>query len=376
MSAADAAQLYVGLISGTSADAIDAALVALTPSVQLLHALTLPYPPRVRERVLDLIHDEDGTVGLDELGALDVEIGHAFAHAARTLLLQSGVDTARVRAIGSHGQTVRHRPRRDVPFTMQLGDPNVIAEATGITTVADFRRRDVAAGGEGAPLVPAFHATVLADERESRAVLNLGGIANLTLLPVRGEVAGFDTGPANALLDAWTQRHRKVAHDAGGAWAATGRCDHVLLDRLMSDGYFARRPPKSTGREEFSLTWLDLALRTHHGLEPADVAATLVELTARSVAQALRMNLPAAARVIACGGGVHNTYLMQRLQSALGATPLESSVVHGIDPDFVEAMAFAWLAQRTLAGLPGNLVHVTGASGPRVLGAVWPGSCG
>ncbi|HET7845138.1 MAG TPA: anhydro-N-acetylmuramic acid kinase, partial [Xanthomonadales bacterium] len=228
-------------------------------------------------------------------------------------------------------------------------------------------------GGEGAPLVPAFHAAVLSDERESRAVLNLGGIANLTLLPARGDVAGFDTGPANALLDGWTQRHRGVAHDTGGAWAATGRCDHVLLDRLLGDGYFGRKPPKSTGREEFSITWLDLALRTHRGLEPADVAATLVELTARSVAQALRATLPAAARVIACGGGVHNGFLMQRLQSALGATPLESSAAHGIDPDFVEAMAFAWLAQRTLAGLPGTLVHVTGASGPRILGGVWPG---
>jgi anhydro-N-acetylmuramic acid kinase len=373
MAATDAGQLYIGLISGTSADAIDAALVALAPAPHLLHALSLPYPPRIREQLLDLIHDEDATVALDELGALDVEIGHAFAHAARTLLLQAGVDATRVRAIGSHGQTVRHRPRQDVPFTLQLGDPNVIAEGTGIATVADFRRRDVAAGGEGAPLVPAFHAAVLASDREARVVLNLGGIANVTLLPPRGDVAGFDTGPANALLDGWTQRHRGAAHDAGGAWAATGRCDHVLLDRLLADHYFARRPPKSTGREEFSLTWLDLALHAHRGLEAADVAATLVELTARSVAQAVRATLPGAARVIACGGGVHNAYLMQRLASALGATPLESSTAHGIDPDFCEAMAFAWLAQRTLAGLPGNLVHVTGAAGPRVLGAVWPG---
>lgn len=369
-----AGELYIGLISGTSADAIDAALVALGPAPQLLHALSLPYPPQLRERVLALIHDEDGVVGLDELGSIDVEIGHAFAHAARTLLLQSGIDASRVRAIGSHGQTIRHRPRRDVPFTTQMGDPNVIAEATGITTVSDFRRRDVAAGGEGAPLVPAFHACVLADGRESRAVLNLGGIANLTLLPVRGDVAGFDTGPANALLDAWTQRQRGLSHDANGGWAATGRCDPVLLDRLLADGYFTRRPPKSTGREEFSLAWLDLALHGHRGLEAADVAATLVELTARSVAQALRATLPSAARVIACGGGVHNAFLMQRLQSALGATPLESSAAHGIDPDFVEAMAFAWLAQRTLAGLPGNLVQVTGAAGPRVLGGIWPGA--
>lgn len=373
MAASDAGQLYIGLISGTSADAIDAALVALAPAPQLLHALSLPYPPRVRERLLELIHDEDATIALDELGALDVEIGQAFAHAARTLLLQAGVDASRVRAIGSHGQTVRHRPRQDVPYTLQLGDPNVIAEATGIATVADFRRRDVAAGGEGAPLVPAFHAAVLASASEVRVVLNLGGIANVTLLPPRGDVAGFDTGPANALLDGWTQRHRGTTHDAGGAWAASGRCDPVLLDRLLADHYFARRPPKSTGREEFSLTWLDLALRAHRGLEAADVAATLVELTARSVAQAVRATLPGAARVIACGGGVHNAYLMRRLASALGATPLESSAVHGVDPDFCEAMAFAWLAQRTLAGLPGNLVQVTGAAGPRVLGAVWPG---
>lgn len=373
-----AGELYIGLISGTSADAIDAALVALGPAPQLLHALSLPYPPQLRERVLALIHDEDGVVGLDELGSIDVEIGHAFAHAARTLLLQSGIDASRVRAIGSHGQTIRHRPRRDVPFTTQMGDPNVIAEATGITAVSDFRRRDVAAGGEGAPLVPAFHACVLADGRESRAVLNLGGIANLTLLPVRGDVAGFDTGPANALLDAWTQRQRGLSHDANGGWAATGRCDPVLLDRLLADGYFTRRPPKSTGREEFGLPYAQEfhAKGRSLGLSDADLLATATALTARSIADAYRrFVLPTTPldAVLLCGGGARNPTLRRMLAEELAPTPVGTVEDRGIPIDAKEALAFAVLAYETAHGRPGTLPATTGTSRPALLGSIAPG---
>lgn len=366
--------LFLGLISGTSVDAIDAALVEFRAAPRVLHALALPYPPQLRERILALVHGgPDASVPLDELGAIDVEVARAFAHAARTLLLQAGVAPGAVTAIGSHGQTVRHRPRADVPFTLQLGDPSTLAELTSITTVADFRRRDVAAGGEGAPLVPAFHAAALHSPHESRAVLNLGGIANLTLLPAAGDATGFDTGPANALLDAWNARHRGQMRDERGAFARSGRVVAPLLDALLDDPYFARPAPKSTGREYFDLHWLDARLGAALHAEAADVQATLAELTARSVARALRGAMPGCARVIACGGGVHNEFLFGRLAAALGSdgVPLETSAAHGLDPDYVEAMAFAWLARETLAQRPGNLPRVTGAAGPRVLGGIY-----
>ncbi|HET6397787.1 MAG TPA: anhydro-N-acetylmuramic acid kinase, partial [Pseudoxanthomonas sp.] len=272
--------------------------------------------------------------------------------------------------IGSHGQTVRHRPGGEAPFTLQIGDGNVIAERSGIATVADFRRRDVAAGGHGAPLVPAFHAALLHSESEDRAVLNLGGIGNYTLLPRQGPVRGFDTGPANALLDAWCQRHTGAAFDADGAFAAGGTVDEALLARLLDEPWFALPPPKSTGREQFHLDWVQARLRG--GESPADVQATLLELSAATAADALRAHQPRTARVLACGGGVRNPVLMRRLAARLPGVAVESTAAHGLDPDFVEAMAFAWLARQTLAGLPGNLPAVTGARGPRVLGVVHP----
>jgi anhydro-N-acetylmuramic acid kinase len=368
-------EIYLGLISGTSADAIDAALVRFdgdaAPAV--IATLAVPYPPALRERVLALaLGAADARVSLDELGAIDCQLGHAFAAAARALLARAAIAPSALRAIGSHGQTVRHRPRAAHPFTLQLGDPNVIAESLGVTTVADFRRRDVAAGGEGAPLLPALHALVFADPSEPRVVLNLGGIANVTLL-AGGGVRGFDTGPANGLLDAWSRARRGQAHDVGGAWAASGRVDAALLARLRADPYFALPPPKSTGREHFSADWL-LARLAGARLADADVAATLVELTAATVADAVRASLPEARRVIACGGGVHNTTLMQRLRARLGEVRLGTTAEFGVDPDFVEATAFAWLARQTLHQRPGNLPAVTGARGLRVLGAIYSAS--
>ncbi|WP_330947910.1 anhydro-N-acetylmuramic acid kinase [Thermomonas sp. LB-4] len=365
---------FLGLMSGTSADGIDAALVRFDEGDAhaapiLLHARTHAWQPALRERLLAL-GQQAAMLTLDEVGELDVRIGQAFAAAALATLFEAGLTARDVAAIGSHGQTLRHHPDGDAPFTLQLGDAHVIAERCGIPVVADFRRRDVAAGGHGAPLVPAFHAATLHDAGEDRAVLNLGGIANLTLLPARGTVRGFDTGPANGLMDAWCQRHVGTPCDIGGRFAAQGRIDGPLLARLLAEPWFAAPPPKSTGRDRFHLDWVEAALT---GTEaPADVQATLLALTAHSVAAALHAIQPGTRRVIACGGGVHNPMLMAALAEAMPEAVIESSAGHGLDPDFVEAMAFAWLAREHLAGRPGNLPAVTGAAGPRVLGALYP----
>ncbi len=371
--AGDPRGLFLGLISGTSADGIDAALVDFEGEApRLLRARTFALAPALRETVLR-VSQADARADLDELGELDTRVGQAFAQAARDLILEAGVMPAQVRAIGSHGQTLRHRPRGEAPFTLQLGDPNVIAEATGVDTVADFRRRDVAAGGQGAPLVPAFHAATLSDANEDRAVLNIGGIANLTLLPAQGEVRGFDTGPGNGLMDAWCLRHRGEAFDRAGAFAAEGRCDEALLARLLDDPWLALPPPKSTGRDQFHLEWLEHKFG-EAAAHPADVQATLARFTARSIADALRATLPDCVRVLVCGGGVHNPVLLRELAQALPGVVVESTGEHGLDPDFVEAMAFAWLARAFLARQAGNVATVTGARGPRVLGALFPGA--
>ncbi|WP_295935217.1 anhydro-N-acetylmuramic acid kinase [uncultured Xanthomonas sp.] len=364
--------LFLGLMSGTSADGIDAALVRFghdgTPQLQL--GRTYAWAPQQRAALIALGEGGDMT-SLDALGQLDAEVAIAFAEAALRLLDNAGVAPAAVRAIGSHGQTVRHRPLADPAFTWQLGDGNRIAELTGIATVCDFRRRDVAAGGHGAPLMPAFHAAMLAAAHEDRAVLNLGGIGNLTLLPAHGAVRGFDTGPANALLDAWCQRHRGQPYDAGGAFAASGAVDADLLQRLLADPWFALPPPKSTGREQFHLRWLEACLDTP-APAPAAVQATLLELTAATVADALLARQPATRQLLVCGGGVHNPLLLARLQARLPGVQVHSTQAQGLDPDYIEAMGFAWLARQTLAGLPGNLPSVSGARGPRILGAIHP----
>jgi anhydro-N-acetylmuramic acid kinase len=368
-------ELYLGLISGTSADGIDAALVRFEDSptglgCELVHGRTFAWDPALRAQWVALGQGADN-VSLDGLGSLDGLAARAFADAASALLEEAGVPRGRVRALGSHGQTIRHRPHADPPFTWQLGDGNVIAERSGIDTVADFRRRDVAAGGHGAPLMPAFHAALLGSLQEDRAVLNLGGIGNFTLLPRVGDVRGFDTGPANALMDAWCARHTGRAYDAGGAFAASGHVDAALLARLLADPWFALAPPKSTGREQFHLDWLQ-ARMGEVTISPADVQATLLELTARTVADALQITQPATRRVLVCGGGVHNAVLMARLAAHLPQAVVESTAAHGLDPDYVEAMGFAWLARETLAGRSGNLPAVTGAVGRRVLGVVYP----
>jgi anhydro-N-acetylmuramic acid kinase len=367
----DASALYLGLISGTSADGIDAALVRFeNDKPRLVDALTHPWPETLRTRILAVAQDET-RLDLDAYGRLDVAIGQCFADAARALLARNGAHAKAVRAIGSHGQTLRHRPAGEHPFTLQVGDPSVIAERCGVDVVADFRRADVAAGGQGAPLLPAVHAMLLAQPGQTRVVLNLGGIANITVLDANGRVFGFDTGPANGLMDAWCLRHRGVAYDADGAFAASGHIDEALLGALLADPYFALPPPKSTGREHFHLAWLESHQRVA-ALSPADVQATLLELSVRSVADAIEHHAADAIDVLACGGGVHNRLLMRRLNEAMPARVVTTTAEHGIDPDYLEATAFAWLARQRLLGLPGNLPAVTGARGPRVLGAVYP----
>lgn len=369
--------LYIGLMSGTSVDGIDAALVSLPEGQppRLVAAHGEPMPREMRERILAMTLPGDDEI--DRVGELDVDIGRQFARAALNLLGKVGVEPGAVVAIGSHGQTIRHRPLAHSPFTMQIGDPNTIAEMTGITTVADFRRRDMAAGGQGAPLVPAFHDAVFRASHENRLVVNLGGMANVTCLPAAaGEpVRGFDTGPGNVLLDAWHERHHGTPVDRDGTWGRSGQVDGRLLELLLADPYFSEAPPKSTGRERFSLAWLDdrLAdLPDGDTMAAADVQATLVELTARSVADASTRWGSNHGSVFLCGGGVHNGFLRERLAAVLPGHRVTTTAGLGVDPDWVEAMAFAWLAHRTLAGLAGNLPAVTGARREVVLGGIYP----
>ncbi|HEX5339689.1 MAG TPA: anhydro-N-acetylmuramic acid kinase [Gammaproteobacteria bacterium] len=365
-------QFFIGLMSGTSADGIDAALVEFTPAARLHTSHFLAYQTDLRERILQLASGSYDGDAIDAAGALDSELGEWFARAANQVLQKSGLASAQIRAIGSHGQTVRHRPDRKHPFSLQIADPNLIAARTGISVVADFRRRDLALGGQGAPLVPAFHRAVFSDPHQTRAVVNIGGIANVTLLPAnQGQISGFDTGPGNVLLDIWSSRQLKQSHDADGAFAASGRVDASLLHELLADEYFAALPPKSTGREHFNAAWLDRQLGKTR-LEARDVMATLVELTAQSILDAILHHAVHTERVLICGGGVHNRYLMQRLGALFGESRLASTEQYGIHPDWVEAMAFAWLARETLAGRPGNLPAVTGASHASVLGAIYP----
>lgn len=360
--------LYVGVMSGTSADGIDACLVSFPRAgPRLLASVHRPFDAALRAEVLAVARGN----GLARAADLDVYLADAYADAVAAVLQAAGVEAAGVRAIGCHGQTVLHRPEGPAPTSIQLGDPHRLALRTGVDVVNDFRRADIAAGGQGAPLAPGFHAAMLRARREPRAVVNIGGIANLTWLPPgRGPIRGFDTGPGNVLLDAWCARHREAPYDADGDWAATGAVRADLLDRLLAEPYFERPPPKSTGREHFDIDWLERALADiGDNARPADVQATLAELTARTIAAAAAGCEPPPARVLVCGGGARNADLMARLARALPDATVESTAAHGIAPEQVEAVAFAWLARRRLQGQPGNRPEVTGASQPLILGA-------
>lgn len=367
--------LYIGLMSGTSMDGIDAILLDLDAGrCQTLATHYAPYPVEIRNTLLTLIDRRD-RISLGELGQLDARLGDFYADAVMTLLGKTTLAPSSIKAVGSHGQTVLHHPPGaldgQLPYTMQIGDPNIIACKTQITTVADFRRRDIAAGGQGAPLVPAFHAAFFQNKAENRVVLNIGGIANITVLPADGFVSGFDTGPGNTLLDQWTKQYLDVEYDSGGNIAGRGKPIAVLLEQLTGDRYFQMNPPKSTGREYFNLAWLEGYLTNFVQYSPTDVLATLTALTADTIARAIRSHAPETQRVYLCGGGIHNSTLVNRLDRLLPEVTLESTAGAGLDPDYVEAAAFAWLAKQTLEGKPGNVPAVTGAQRPVVLGGIY-----
>lgn len=360
----------IGLMAGTSLDGVDAALVSWTPdaAIRLHAARTVDYPTWLVEAIRGLGPESS----LREVSQMDAQLGEVFGEAARQLMDDAGIEPGDVDAIGSHGQTIWHAPEARYPTTVQIGDPNRIAEYCGVDTVADFRRRDIAAGGQGAPLAPLFHAALFGDAAEERAVLNLGGIANVTLFPPNGPITGFDTGPANTLLDAWHRRHHSQPFDRDGDWAGQGAVDTDLLEHLLTDPFFRQPPPRSTGPEHFNIRWLE-ARMGGRAIAPVDVQATLVELTARSAAEAITERLPGVERVLVCGGGAHNDTLMDRLAANLPQARVESTDAHGLHPDWVEAIGFAWLGRETLAGRTGNAPAVTGARHEAVLGGIYRG---
>ncbi|WP_205702650.1 anhydro-N-acetylmuramic acid kinase [Rubrivivax rivuli] len=366
---------FIGLMSGTSLDGVDAVLAEAAPGAGPLQSRAhrhFPFPPALRAELLAL--NRSGADELHRAALAANALAAVYAEAVQAVLQAQDLAPTAITALGAHGQTVRHQPglHDGIGYTVQILNGARLAELTGIDVVCDFRSRDVAAGGQGAPLVPAFHAARFAQPGQTHAVLNLGGIANVTLLHADGRVEGFDTGPANVLMDTWCQQHRGTSHDASGQWAASGQVDDGLLARALAEPYFALPPPKSTGRDLFDARWLATWLEGAAAVVPVDVMATLAALTARSVAQAIHTHAPEARALHVCGGGASNTHLMGLLQAALPDVAVASTAALGVAPDQVEALAFAWLAQACLARRPGNMPAVTGAQGPRVLGALYP----
>jgi anhydro-N-acetylmuramic acid kinase len=362
---------YIGLMSGTSMDAVDAALVEFRGD-RVASVVYRQYP--IAQQLRDQVRGLSPSTPLRDVAEMDVRLGRLFAQSVKRLLRSTRMTSHGIRAIGSHGQTVFHAPDAACPTSVQIGDPGIIASETGITTIADFRRMDMAAGGQGAPLAPAFHAAQFRSPTRYRCVLNIGGIANITILPPKssGAVRGFDSGPGNGLMDDWARRHLKREFDSDGTWAASGRIAPVLLARFLKDAFFRRLPPKSTGREHFNIEWIDRIVRgTRRRIPPADVQATLLELTAVSIANALRRHAPRCAELLVCGGGVHNPLLMRRLRERLKGVSVCSTADRGLDPDCIEAVTFAWLAMKRLERKPGNLPGVTGARRGVVLGGVY-----
>jgi anhydro-N-acetylmuramic acid kinase len=366
--------LFVGLISGTSMDAIDAALVDIDAErVKLLAFVEIPYDRPLRDRLEKLVRVRASPI--DEIGELDTVLGHAFAAAALTLLEQQGMSPSLITAIGSHGQTIGHGVEGQYPYTLQIANPSVIAYRTGILTVADFRSKDIAAGGQGAPLVPGFHEHMFRRAGRDVAVVNIGGISNVSLLAseLARPILGFDCGPGNTLMDLWIQRHRGEAFDVDGRWAASGTSNEALLTHLLGDAYFARQPPKSTGRELFHLDWLDQHLACMSAPpSAADVQATLAELTTQCIIGDIDRHLPACTDIAICGGGARNSELMRRLRTVAGQQrSVYATDEIGLPAAAIEACTFAWLAARRLQRLPGNVSSVTGATAPVILGGIY-----
>lgn len=361
-------ELYVGLMSGTSLDGVDAVLVDFSGEPPRLVATHyLPYPRELAAQLLDL--QTPGSNELHRAAVLGNQLARLYHRTVQELLTNAKVIDASVLAIGCHGQTVRHNPHEG--YTLQLGNPSLLAELCGTSVVADFRGRDIAAGGQGAPLVPAFHDAAFRVADKHRIVLNIGGIANVTDLAPERKTRGFDCGPGNMLLDAWMHKHTGQAYDEHGNWASSGRVITTLLQALLSHPFFQQAPPKSCGREEFNLAWLAAHLESGYKVE--DVQATLLELTAEAIARSIELWCGMPEELVVCGGGAHNTALMRLLVRHFPESHVFPSDRIGIGVDWVEAMAFAWLTRQRLLGNPGNLPEVTGALGLRVLGALYPG---
>jgi anhydro-N-acetylmuramic acid kinase len=364
-------EIYIGLMSGTSLDAIDVALVDFSKKQpELIATHQEDIPKKLRQSILDLCYPGDQAI--QRMGETDVKLGRLFAHSVAAILQQEKCNPSNIQAIGSHGQTIRHVPTGKYPFTLQIGDPNIIAAETGITTVADFRRRDMALGGQAAPLTPAFHDYLFRDRRANTAVLNIGGIANITMLPkdLNAPIQGFDTGPGNTLMDAWCLKHTQQPYDKDGGWAKSGTCDNTLLTKLIHDDYFSKAPPKSTGREYFHLSWLEKYLK--HSENPADVQATLLELTARSAVDCFNQSHTTFDTLWVCGGGANNSQLLNRLKM-LCHCKINTTEAMNLPPNWVEATAFAWLAQQTMKQQKTNIPSVTGARTKTILGAIYYG---
>jgi len=364
---------YLGLISGTSMDGIDSVLVDFSKQKpDVIGKLFKPYSAALKKEIFQLVTSDPA---LSRVANADYKVGLAFSECALELLEQSSVKKEACLAIGSHGQNIYHHPSPDSPTSIQIGDPNVIAEKTGITTVADFRRRDIAAGGQGAPLAPAFHEFFFLKKNCPRVILNIGGISNITVLPgdPKTKTIGFDCGPGNTLMDIWSMQHLGKEYDESGTWAASGKVNTSLLAEFLADDYFLTAPPKSTGREHFNSQWLKKILKNHPSVNTVDVQSTLCELTATCCVNAIQDYAGDTREIIVCGGGVHNAALLARLDLLLklpGCT-IKTTADYGIDPDIVEAIAFAWLAKQTIENLPSNLPAVTGASHPVILGGVY-----
>ncbi|QIU89021.1 anhydro-N-acetylmuramic acid kinase [Yokenella regensburgei] len=361
---------FIGVMSGTSLDGVDVVLAAIDEHrVAQLASLSYPIPAQLKEGILAICQGQQLT--LSQLGRLDTQLGRLFADAVLALMNQERLLAEDIVAIGCHGQTVWHEPTGAAPHTMQIGDNNQIVARTGVSVVGDFRRRDMALGGQGAPLVPAFHDALLSHPAERRMVLNIGGIANLSLLVPGLPVRGYDTGPGNMLMDAWIWRRRGLPYDKDAEWANSGKVNLSLLQDMLSDPWFALPAPKSTGREYFNLSWLERQLARHPNLQAQDVQATLTELTAVTISEQVLLS-GGCERLLVCGGGSRNPLLMSRLSALLPGTEVTTTDEAGISGDDMEGLAFAWLAWRTINGLPGNLTSVTGASEASVLGAIFP----
>ncbi len=371
-------ELYIGLMSGTSMDAVDCALVDLSDpsSYELIDFINIDIPAELKNQLISLCQESSGDQ-IQTLGEADVTLGKLFASTALSILEKNHLDKQSIRAIGSHGQTIRHQPpgQSEQSFSIQIGDPNTITALTGITTVADFRRKDIALGGQGAPLLPAFHQQILSSATSDRIILNIGGMANITLLKKDNPtIIGFDTGPGNILLDGWIQLNKNQSYDANGDWAASGNYNQELLDLMLEDHYFLTPPPKSTGREQFNTTWLNSKMIDFgKQLNPEDVQATLVQLSVVSIAEAVD-SLLSTGEVIVCGGGARNLQLMLALTKQLPNFNVTTSDTYGVNSDAMEAIAFAWFAKQALDKNLIDLSQITGSSSPQILGAVYANS--